>query len=187
MHLYNYIWVVLLIPKLNLVFLSPKLSHSIDKVLLYLCPYGFDNPKNTLRWKLLQLASVCLRIILLGLRTANNTLKSDKGMHKRIEMLGIRIPYLVCIPRMESCHIAGLLGLVHWWTEDTRSSRSGGSPSLLPWHTSWVDVVAMWARSPLVDNGALLGLDGKEVDAPSVPRTILDVGSEWPLRFSSIA
>jgi hypothetical protein len=41
------------------------------------------------------------------------TLKSDKGMHKRKEMLGIRIPYLVCIPRMESCRIADLLGLLH--------------------------------------------------------------------------
>jgi hypothetical protein len=40
------------------------------------------------------------------------TLKSDKGLHKRKEMLGIRIPYLVCVPR-ESCRIAGLLGLLH--------------------------------------------------------------------------
>jgi hypothetical protein len=40
------------------------------------------------------------------------TLKSDKGMHKRKEMLVIRIPYMVCIPCMESCRIAGLLGLL---------------------------------------------------------------------------
>jgi hypothetical protein len=72
MHLYNYIWVVLLVPRLNLAFLSPKLSRDIDKVLVWLCPCRFDNSRNTLTWKLLQLASVRLRIILLGLRTANN-------------------------------------------------------------------------------------------------------------------
>jgi hypothetical protein len=43
MHLYNCICVVLLISRLNLVFLSPKLSRGIDKVLVYLCPNGFDN------------------------------------------------------------------------------------------------------------------------------------------------
>jgi hypothetical protein len=72
MHLYNCIWVVLLVPRLNLAFLSPKLSHNIDIVLVHLCPCGFDNPRNTLRWKLLQLASVRLRIDLFGWRTANS-------------------------------------------------------------------------------------------------------------------
>jgi hypothetical protein len=71
MHLYNYIWVVLFVSRLNLVFLSPKLSRGIDEVLVYLYPCGFDNSRNTFRWKLLQLASVRLRIILFGLRTAN--------------------------------------------------------------------------------------------------------------------
>jgi hypothetical protein len=71
MHSYNYIWVFLLITRLNLDFLSPKLSRGIYKVVVCLCPCGFENPRNTLRWKLLQLASVHLRIILLGLRTAN--------------------------------------------------------------------------------------------------------------------
>jgi hypothetical protein len=76
MHLYNCIWVVLLNSRLNLAFLSPKLSHGIDKMLVYLCPSGFDNHRNTLRWKLLQLAFVRLWIILFGLRTANNTVGS---------------------------------------------------------------------------------------------------------------
>jgi hypothetical protein len=71
MHLYNCIWVILLISRLNLAFLSLKLSRGIDIVLVCLYPCGFDNPRNTLRWKLLQLASVCLRIILFGLRTVN--------------------------------------------------------------------------------------------------------------------
>jgi hypothetical protein len=38
MHLYNYIWVVLLISRLTLAFLSPKLSCGIDIVLVCLCP-----------------------------------------------------------------------------------------------------------------------------------------------------
>jgi hypothetical protein len=36
-HLYNYIWVVLLVPRLNLAFLSPKLSRGIDKDVLLNC------------------------------------------------------------------------------------------------------------------------------------------------------
>jgi hypothetical protein len=71
MHLYNCIWVVLFVSRLNLAFLSPKLSRDIDKVLVYLYPCGFDNPMNTRRWKLLQLAFVRLRIILFGIRTVN--------------------------------------------------------------------------------------------------------------------
>jgi hypothetical protein len=83
MHLYDSIWVVLLISRLNLAFLSPKLSHDIDKVLVCLCPCGFNNHRNTFRWKLLQLASVRLRIILFGLRTANSWARkcwSARGM-----------------------------------------------------------------------------------------------------------
>jgi hypothetical protein len=37
---------------------------------------------------------VCIMVLLADVRT----LKSDKGMHKRKEILGIRIPYLFCIP-----------------------------------------------------------------------------------------
>jgi hypothetical protein len=71
MHLYNYIWVVILVPRLNLAFLLPKLSCDIHKVLVCLCSCGFDNPRKTLMWKLLQFTSVRLRIILLGSRTTN--------------------------------------------------------------------------------------------------------------------
>jgi hypothetical protein len=82
MHLYNCIWVVLLISTLNLAFLSPKLSCSIDIVLVCLCPHGFDNPRNTLRWKLLELTSVRLRIILFDLRSTNtNTLCVGAALH----------------------------------------------------------------------------------------------------------
>jgi hypothetical protein len=52
---------------------------------------------------------VCIMVLLAKV----HTLKNDKGMHKRKEMLGIRIPYLVCVPRMELRRIAGLLGLLH--------------------------------------------------------------------------
>jgi hypothetical protein len=41
------------------------------------------------------------------------TLKNDKGMHKRKEILEIIIRYLVCVPREELRRIAGLLGLLH--------------------------------------------------------------------------
>jgi hypothetical protein len=86
MHLYNCIWVILLISRLNLAFLSLKLSRGIDIVLVCLYSCGFDNPRNTLRWKLLQLASVCLRIILFGLRTVNifQTLSRAKKSRCRI-------------------------------------------------------------------------------------------------------
>jgi hypothetical protein len=57
------------------------------------------------------------------------------------------------------------------------SSRSGGSSSLLPCHASWVDIVDVWARSPLIVIGALHGLDGKEVKVTSMTCTIPDVGS----------
>jgi hypothetical protein len=53
-------------------------------------------------------------------------------------------------------------------------------------HASWVDVVDVWAQSPLIVNGVLHDLDGKEVKAPSMPRPILDVASKWPLQFSSM-
>jgi hypothetical protein len=49
MHLYNYISVVILVPRLNIAFLPPKLSRGIDNVLVYLCSCGFNNPRNTLR------------------------------------------------------------------------------------------------------------------------------------------
>jgi hypothetical protein len=42
---------------------------------------------------------VCIVVLLAEVRT----LKGDKGMHNKKEMLGIRIPYLVCIPHVESC------------------------------------------------------------------------------------
>jgi hypothetical protein len=40
------------------------------------------------------------------------TLKSKKEMHKRKEMLGIGISYLICVPRVESHRVAGSLGLL---------------------------------------------------------------------------
>jgi hypothetical protein len=81
MHLYTCIWVVQLVSRLNLAFLSLKLSRGIDIMLVCLCLCGFNNPRNTLRWKLLQLASVRLQIILFGLRTANknqNTIQTNQ-------------------------------------------------------------------------------------------------------------
>jgi hypothetical protein len=51
---------------------------------------------------------VCIVVLLAKV----HTLKKDKGMHERKKMLGIRIPYLICIPRVESRHVVDLLGLL---------------------------------------------------------------------------
>jgi hypothetical protein len=42
-----------------------------------------------------------------------HTLKNDKRMRERKEMMGIRIPYLILTPHVESRRVAGLLGLLH--------------------------------------------------------------------------
>jgi hypothetical protein len=115
MHLYNYIWVVLLIPRLNLVFLSPKLSHGIHKVLVNLCPCGFDNPRNTLRWKLLQLASVRLWIILLGLRTANISLSVVCDLD---DVVGLRLLSLCATLWIDNV----VLSLCFWLVKNEHSS-----------------------------------------------------------------
>jgi hypothetical protein len=54
---------------------------------------------------------------------------------------------------------------------------------LLPCRTGWIDVADVWAQSPLAASGALHGLDGEEVDAPSLSCTTSVVGFEWSLRF----
>jgi hypothetical protein len=104
-------------------------------------------------------------------------------------MLGIGVPYLICVPRMELCRAIGLLGLLHRGTKATHSSQNrgpDGSPSLLPHHAGWINIIDMRARSPLAVSGALHGLGGKKAKAPSTPRTIPGVGFEQPLRFSPV-
>jgi hypothetical protein len=59
-----------------------------------------------------------------------------------------------------------------------------GLPLLPPHHASWIDVVYVRARSRLTMSVALHGLDDKEIEAPSMPRTMPVVGYERPLRFS---
>jgi hypothetical protein len=70
--------------------------------------------------------------------------------------------------------------------EAAHSSQSGGSSSSLSHLSSRVDAVDVWVWPPLTVNGALRSSDGEEAEAPSLLRTILDVGFEWPLRFSSM-
>jgi hypothetical protein len=87
---------------------------------------------------------------------------------------------------VELCHVVGLLGLLCQGTKVTHSSRNhgrDGSPSLLPHHARWIDVVDIQARSPLAVSGALHGLGGERAKAPSTPRTIPGVGFERPLQF----
>jgi hypothetical protein len=67
----------------------------------------------------------------------------------------------------------------------SRSRGRDGSPLLPLCHTRWVDVADVRAPSPLAVSEALCGLGGKKAEAPSPPRTIPNVGSEWPLQFSS--
>jgi hypothetical protein len=59
-----------------------------------------------------------------------------------------------------------------------------GSPSLLPCHISWIDVVDVRDQSPFVVSGALHGSDGEKAEAPSTPCIIPIVGSKMSLRFS---
>jgi hypothetical protein len=47
-----------------------------------------------------------------------------------------------------------------------------------------VDVIDVWAQSPLTVSGVLHGMDGKKDEVPRPPRIILGVGSEQPLQFS---
>jgi hypothetical protein len=114
------------------------------------------------------------------------TFRSDKGVHQK-KMLGIGIPELTCILHVELHHAIQLLGLLYQGTKATHSSRNrecDGSPSLLPRHAGWIDVVDARARSRLVVSGALHGLDGDKAEVPSMSRAIPDVGSKWPLQFS---
>jgi hypothetical protein len=79
------------------------------------------------------------------------------------------------------------LGLLHQVTKAMPSSQNcgrDGSPSLLPRHIKWIDVVDVRAQSPLLMSGALPGLDCKNAEAPSMPHTIPGMGSEPWIRFS---
>jgi hypothetical protein len=98
-------------------------------------------------------------------------------------MLGIGIPYLICVPVWSR-----IVLLVHWGcivkeTKAMHSSRGSGSHPLPSRHDGRVDVVNMWSWPPLIVNGVSLGSDGEEVKMPSPPRTIPNMGSKCPLRF----
>jgi hypothetical protein len=43
----------------------------------------------------------------------------------------------------------------------SRNCGRYGSPSLLPHHIGWINVVDMWAQSPLTVSGTLLGLNSE--------------------------
>jgi hypothetical protein len=87
-------------------------------------------------------------------------------------MLGIIVPYLICVPCTELCHAVGLLESLRRRTRVTRSSQNRGcddSPSLLPHHARWIDIVVVQARSPLAVSGALCSLDGKKAETLGTP------------------
>jgi hypothetical protein len=103
------------------------------------------------------------------------------------KMLAMGVPQLIYVPCVELRCAIGLLGLPHQRTKAIHSFRRhghDGSPSLLPHHAERVDVVDMWARSPLIVSRVLHGLDGQKVKAPTTPCIISGVGSKRPLQFS---
>jgi hypothetical protein len=42
----------------------------------------------------------------------------------------------------------------------------------MPRHTGWIDVVDVWAQSPLTVSKALHGMDGEKAEVPRMPQTI---------------
>jgi hypothetical protein len=121
---------------LNLSFLSPNLSQGIDKVLVCLCPCGFNNPRNTLRWKLLQLAFLCLRIILLCLRTANISPLWSPCLYHPIFILECSA---VAIALQASCSQPWPSGsyYIHKHSELSRASSLSTKTTALGHDTSW--------------------------------------------------
>jgi hypothetical protein len=101
-------------------------------MLVCLYPCGFDNPRNTFRWKLLQLASVCLQIILLSLRTANMYALG------RIEGLFLDISNIICKEIKRCPKTSSKIGSNYWFecTKMKPSSiwlkRTYGWPNLEP-------------------------------------------------------
>jgi hypothetical protein len=150
MHLYNYIWVVLLVSRLNLAFLSSKLSRGIDKMLVCLYPCGFNNPRNTVRWKLLQLTFVRLRIILLGLRTANS-LEDARPKWSHILQRGCKARVWLRQGELwDSRHASDFRRTLSWrkpWTSTTWT-QSWPRPRPLRCPSSRRTTSARWSHSP---------------------------------------
>jgi hypothetical protein len=46
-----------------------------------------------------------------------HTLKTIKECVREKEVLKIGVSYLICVPRTESCHVNGFLGLLHRWNK----------------------------------------------------------------------
>jgi hypothetical protein len=67
-------------------------------------------------------------------------------------MLGIEIPYLVCLLHVELSHVAGLLGTSVDGTDATNSSQSSGLPSLPFRCASRVNIVDVWVQDLLMVN-----------------------------------
>jgi hypothetical protein len=65
-------------------------------------------------------------------------------------MLGIGIPYLVCLLHVELSHVAGLLGTSVDGTCATNSSQSSGLPFLPFCCASRVNIVDVWVQDPLM-------------------------------------
>jgi hypothetical protein len=86
---------------------------------------------------------------------------------------------------MELHHATDLLGLLCRGTKATHSSQNDGSPSLLPRHTRWINIVDVLIQPPLIASGALCDFDGEKAKALTTSCIMLGMGSERPLLFSS--
>jgi hypothetical protein len=73
------------------------------------------------------------------------------------------------------CFVNGI-GVAH-------SSQSSRSPPLPSCYAGRVDIVDVWGWPPLMVNEVSHDLDGGEVETPSLPCTISNVGSKWSPQF----
>jgi hypothetical protein len=100
-----------------------------------------------------------------------------KAIGRKIK-LGMVVPYLIC----RSWWLIGISSSKRW--KLCTPFRVVGVMNRRP--SSWIDVVDMRAQSPFKVSGVLHGSYGEKAEASSTPLIILVVGSEMPLRFSSI-
>jgi hypothetical protein len=114
-----------------------------------------------------------------------HTFRSIKGMcEEKGAWDGSYLADLCPMHGVASCH--WLVGItlpknkVHTFFS---KSWACGSPSLMPRPAERVNIVDMWARSPLTVSGVLHSLNGEKAEVPSPPCIIPSMSSEWTLQF----
>jgi hypothetical protein len=126
-----------------------------------------------------------LLICIMALLADGRTFKYDKRVYEK-RMLGMEVPELIYVPRIELHCAVSLLGLLHRGLRvaySLRSRRHDGSNSWFPRHARWTNAADEWARPPLAVSWTSGGLDGEEAGRPIMPRMILGVGFKLPLQL----